>query len=183
MKNRALNLASYSFSEAETLLFDTNIWLYLFPAPSNRPPGYAHQYSSALKRIMQAKSHLALDAFVLSEYLNRYCRIEWKALHVTTYPDFKKFRQSSDCGPVSHNAAAFARKIIQLCSRYDHPFASCDVAQVLDEFESGRQDLNDGLLVETCRYHGWKLVTNDGDFTNGGIEVLTTNPKLLTACS
>ncbi len=27
-----------------------------------------------------------------------------------------------------------------------------------------------------------KIVTNDSDFTVGGIEVLTTNPKLLRAC-
>lgn len=182
MKNRALNLSSYSFSTSEALLFDANIWLYLFPAPSKLPPKYAQQYSSALKRMLQAGSPLVLDALVLSEYLNSYCRIEWKALHLKAHPHFKSFRQSSAFCSVSQNAAVFARKILGLCSRHDHPFAGCNVVQVLNDFETGAQDLNDGLLVETCRHHGWKLVTNDGDFTNGGIEVLTTNPKLIAAC-
>ena len=33
------------------------------------------------------------------------------------------------------------------------------------------------------KVHGWKFVTNDGDFTNGGIEVLTSNPRLLSELS
>ncbi len=76
----------------------------------------------------------------------------------------------------------FARKIIHMCKRHDHPFSGCNVSQILDDFERGTQDLNDGLLIETCRHHGWKFVTNDGDFVTGGIEVLTTNPKLIAAC-
>ena len=39
-----------------------------------------------------------------------------------------------------------------------------------------------GELAETCRHNGWKLVTNDSDFTSGGIEILTTNSKLLADC-
>jgi hypothetical protein len=38
------------------------------------------------------------------------------------------------------------------------------------------------MLVETCRLRGWKLLTNDADMTLGGIELLTSNPKLLAAC-
>ena len=43
-------------------------------------------------------------------------------------------------------------------------------------------NLSNYSLTETCRRNGWKLVTNDADFTTGGIEVLTTNPMLLRAC-
>ena len=32
-------------------------------------------------------------------------------------------------------------------------------------------------------FHDVVLVTNDSDFSSGGIEVLTTNPRLLRACS
>lgn len=177
MRNKARDLSTYAFSKGESLLLDANVWLFLFPAPSDRLPGFAARYSAALKRMLTQGTLLALDALVLSEYLNRYCRIEWKALHATAHPDFKKFRQSSDFSSVGQGAAVFARKILGLCSRHDHPFAGCNVVQVLNDFETEAQDLDDGLLVETCRHHGWKLVTNDGDFTNGGIEVLTTNPK------
>jgi predicted nucleic acid-binding protein len=132
--------------------------------------------------MLAAGSRLVMDAMILSEYLNRYCRIEWNALHKVAYPEFKDFRKSAAFLPVGQAAATFARNMLKLCTRHDHPFAAADVTQVLADFEAGSNDFNDGLLAETCRHHNWKLVTGDGDFTVGGIEVLTTNPKLLAAC-
>ena len=182
MKNKAHDLATYAFAKNEVLLFDTNIWLYLFPAPSNPAPAFTSKYSAALKRMQQVGASLALDVLVLAEYLNAYCRIEWNALHKAKYPQFKKFRQSPQFAAVGAGAALFARNILKLCARHDHPFLKSDIEQVLADFEAGVSDFNDGLLIETCRMNSWKLVTNDGDCTNGGIEVLTSNPKLIAAC-
>jgi len=70
MKNRAHDLTRYAFSGTDTLLFDTNVWLYLFPAPSGPPPGFAASYSAALKQMLAAQVALTLDALVLSEYLS-----------------------------------------------------------------------------------------------------------------
>lgn len=182
MRNKAHNLATYAFASGEPLLLDANIWLYLFPAPSGYPFVHAAGYSAALKQILAAKALIAMDVLVISEYLNRYCRIEWAALHKAKYPDFKQFRKSTDFATVGPQAGSFAKNILGLCSRYDHPFATINVGQVLSDFESGGQDTNDGFLTESCRQHGWKFVTNDGDFTEGGIEVLTNNPKLIAAC-
>lgn len=182
MKNRAYDLATYAFLKDEPLLLDTNVWLYLYPAPSARPSGHAAAYSAALKNMLAVGSRLVMDAMIMSEYLNRYCRIEWNALHKASQPDFKAFRKSPAFRTVGQGAATYARAMLKLCIRHDHPFAAADVARVLTDFEGGANDFNDGLLAECCRHHGWKLVTNDGDFITGGIEVLTSHPDLLKAC-
>ena len=182
MKNKAHDLSAYTFQKEEPFLLDTNVWLYLFPAPSDKATGHAAGYSAATKNMLAAGCYLVMDALILSEYLNRYCRIEWSALHKRTYPDFKAFRKSASFQTVGQGAATFARSMLKLCTRHDHPFSTADVGCVLAEFEAGSSDFNDGLLAETCRHHNWKLVTNDGDFTAGGIDVLTTNPRLLAAC-
>ena len=182
MKNKAYDLSTYSFRKGEPLLFDTNVWIYLFPVPAARAYRYAVKYSSGLKSMLQVGAQPVVDALVLSEYLNRYCRIEWNANHKAKYRDFKAFRVSADFAPVGQAAVVYANRILKLAKRYDHPFSHTNITQVLIDFESGAGDFNDGLLVETCRHHGWKIVTNDSDFTVGGIEVLTTNPKLLRAC-
>jgi len=182
MKNKAYDLTTYAFKKNEALLLDANVWLFLFSAPSDKAIGYGGGYSAALKRMLAARCCLVMDALVLSEYLNRYCRIEWNALHKAAEPDFKKFRNSAAFHTVGQGATTYARSILQVCTRYDHPFATADVMRVLTEFETGAGDFNDGLLAESCRHHNWKLVTHDGDFTAGGIEVLTTNPRLLAAC-
>lgn len=181
MKNKAYNLSEYSVQSGELLLLDANVWLYLLPAPG-LVYRYAAKYSRGLKRMWDAGAELVIDVLVLSEYLNRYCRIVWNARHKRRYPDFKNFRKSSDFVAPGRNAASSARKILNLSRREDHPFAQTDIAHVLTAFEAGAKDLNDALLTETCRRNGWKLVTNDTDFTTGGIEVLTTNPTLLRAC-
>lgn len=182
MKNKAHDISTYAFSEGETFLFDANVWLYLFPGPSGSRPRYIWSYSDALKRMMTAGASVALDAIVLSEYLNRYCRIEWNALYKGNYTEFKVFRCSTDFSNVGQSAALFADRILSISSACDLPFSQVDIKQIISEFESGLSDFNDGLLSQTCRYHGWKLVTNDKDFTNGGIDVLTSNPVLLRAC-
>jgi predicted nucleic acid-binding protein len=182
MKNKAYNLATYAFQKDEPFLLDTNVWLFLYPAPSDKPTRHAASYSEALKGMLSAGSRLVMDAMILSEYLNRYCRIEWYALHKVGYPQFKAFRVSPAFQPVGQGAATFARSMLKLCTRHDHPFAVCNVVQVLADFESGVNDFNDGMFAETCRHNGWKLVTNDKDFTTGGIEVLTSHPILLKAC-
>ena len=181
-KNRAYNLAAYSFTCGEPLLLDANVWLYLYPPPSRSHGRIAAQYSAGLKSMQSAGAALILDAVVLSEYLNTYCRIEWRALHQARYPDFKSFRNSPDFEAIGGGAASFARSMLKLCTCHDHPFSAVDIQEVLAGFEAGETDFNDALLAESCRHNGWKLVTNDGDFTSGGIEILTTHPKLLSVC-
>ena len=182
MKNKAHNLSNYSFRNGESLLFDANVWLYLYPAPSKVGDQLTAEYSRGLKAMLLARAQLVIDALVLSEYMNSYCRIEWRANHMATHPQFKKFRKSENFATVGKKAAEYARHILGLSKRCDLPFTQTDVAQVLTDFETGANDFNDGMLAEICRHYGWKLVTNDSDFTTGGIEVLTMNRKLLRAC-
>jgi predicted nucleic acid-binding protein len=182
MKNKAYNISTYAFSKGETFLFDANVWLFLFPGPSASIPSFFRKYSDAYKRILKAGASVILDAIVLSEYLNGYCRIEWKALHKDKYKNFKDFRCSADFSSVGQIAAYFAKQILSKSIVHDFPFSKLDINQIISDFEGGQSDFNDGLLSQTCRHHGWKMVTDDKDFKTGGIEVLTSNPQLLRAC-
>jgi len=69
-----------------------------------------------------------------------------------------------------------------MCQPLDHPFSEWNHAQMLVDFGTGGADWNDQLLVENCRKHGISPLTNDGDFTEGGISVFTANNRLLVAC-
>lgn len=182
MNNKAHDLSAYSFASGEEILVDTNIWLYLFPAPGNPQSSFASQYSTAFARLVQAKAQPILDPMVLSEYLNRYCRLEWEGNFKTIYPKFKDFRQSPDFPPVVSSAHAFASRIMSFCHVHSVPANELDLNQALAYFVSGQVDFNDALLVDVCKKRNLKLMTNDADFQRGGIEVLTTNPRLLRAC-
>ena len=183
MKNKAYDLFSYTFSTDEQILLDTNIWLYLFPAPGNPPYNFAQQYSTAFANLVSAQAQPVLDPMVLSEYLNRYIRIEWEGSYKSTYLRFKDFRNSPDFSAVASAAETFAKKILSFCQVHSIPASELDLSMALADFSSGNVDFNDAILVDICKKRNLKLMTNDGDFQNGGIEVLTTNPRLLRACS
>lgn len=181
MKNKAYDLASYTFSAGEKILLDTNIWLYLFPA-SGQPDRFAYQYSAAFTRLIAANAQPILSPMILSEYLNRYIRIEWQGGYIDNYPNFKKFRQSKDFTHVAVSVNVFAQKILQHCQVHELAANALNLQQSLDEFATGKIDFNDAVLIDICKQSNFKLMTNDSDFQNGGIEILTTNPALLKAC-
>lgn len=182
MKNKAFNLSSYSFSSGENVFVDANIWLYLFNPPHNPQARFARSYSSAFNNLVRAKAQPVLDPLVLSEYLNRYCRLEYVAGFKNTYREFKGFRKSPDFASVASDAKLFASRIVGLCQIHSTPASDLDLAQALDDFECGQIDFNDAVIVDICKKLNLKLLTNDSDFQTGGIEVLTTNPTLLRAC-
>lgn len=181
-RNRALDVTTYTFQPGERVLVDANIWIYLQPPISKPGPGYSWKYSTALKNLLKAKATPIIETLVLSEYLNRYLRIEYQAGWLAHYKEYKEFRSSSDFATVAAAAIGDARKILQIASPVDTPLSSTDLTCILVETEAGTIDFNDGVLLETCRLRGWKILTNDSDMKLGGIEVLTANPKLLAAC-
>jgi predicted nucleic acid-binding protein len=160
---------------------DTNVWLYLFPAPGNPPFNFAQQYSTAFANLVSAKAQLVLDPIVLSEYLNSYAKIEWRGSY-KFYPTYKEFRNSSDFSAVASAAKIFTKRILSFSQIHSIPANELDINQALIDFQAGGVDFNDALLVDICKKKNLKLMTNDSDFQDVGIEILTTNPRLLRVC-
>lgn len=181
-KNKAHDVSKYAFSKGEPILIDANVWLYLQPPAAQPPPAFAKRYSSALKNILSAGATPVIESIVLSEYLNRYLRLEYDAAWRNAYPKFKDFRKSGYFAPLAQAAVADAKQILKLATPQDTRLPTTDIAAILAETEAGTLDFNDAVLVENCRLNDWKLLTNDGDMTIGGIEVLTTYKPLLAAC-
>lgn len=180
--NKAHDAAFYNFLAGEHILIDANVWLYLLPPAAQPAPWWATAYSGVFSRLLHAKAQPVVEALILSEYLNRYVRLEYDASWRTPYPKFKDFRKSADGISVLHAAVAEIKQILKASAPHTTPLANIDIPGVLGEVQSGTVDFNDGLLIQTCRLNGWKLLTHDHDMTIGGIDVLTTNKKLLQAC-
>ncbi len=181
-KNSAHDAAAYPYQVGEQILIDANVWLYLLPPASQPTPSWAAAYSGTFARLFQARAQPVVDALVLSEYLNRYVRIEYDAAWKKAYPRFKDFRQSNDGANVLQSAVAEVKQILKNSLSRDTHLEKIDMPAVLAAVQSGTVDFNDALLIQNCRLNGWKLLTHDGDMTLGGIDLLTTNKKLLSAC-
>ena len=181
MKNNASHIDNYIFSSSDNLMFDCNIWIYLY-GPGGKPNGrHERTYSAALKKALVAKSTIYLDSLILSEFINRYSRIIYSMRPELSRPkDFKTFRNTADFQSVAADIARSVRRIVSLCQRTDCGFECIDISTVIDQYGKGKSDFNDLIITELCKTRSLLLVTHDNDFAQQGIRLLTANSRLLT---
>jgi len=193
MKNKAHDVSSYSFGGGELILPDANIWLFLYSPATVALPGWRQAqiapYSSAWSDLHSNDAQACLDPLVMCEVVNRLLDEEWARIDPRDargnrrYPNRKKFRKSADYPTAAQSVESTARLILNDATPLDHPAKDWDLDKMLAEFGSSSTDWNDLMIVENCRFHGCKLLTDDSDHTEGGIDVITANPGLIAACS
>ena len=172
------DVRGYSFSSADKLFFDANIWLFIHgPLTHNRRK--ADIYSRAFIDIKQAGCELYIDSHILSEFINTYARWEQKQSKYNG-DTFKAFRNTLDYKVVAKDIANTVTRILKHTKRCCSNFTNIDIESILDVFEKGDSDFNDQLFSEICKNNGFLLLTDDGDFHNEELNVLTANGQLLS---
>lgn len=180
MPTKVCHVDSYEFSESDALFLDTNIWCYLY-APQAPDDWRTKVYSKTLAKILSAKSGIFVDALVISEFINRYARLEYNLLKAEgSTIGFKEYRRSVEFKPVAKEIVATVGRIMKLCHRIESGFSACDIEHLLEEFCKGDSDFNDQVMVELCKAKGFKLITHDSDFKECGVPILTANSRLLS---
>ena len=176
-----------TYDAGHPVFFDANVWLSLYAPPSGGNDRWAEVYSSVFERIIANKVPVLMDATVLGEYINRYCRIEFQAYAEYRYPDrkrtFKDFRTQDfeTYKPIATDAASRVKEMLEIPTlrRINGDFAALDISSMLEEFAEGESDWNDQQIVDLCQRNGCALLTNDADFKDANIDILTCNGKLL----
>ncbi len=170
----------YRFTASDKLLLDANVWLFIF-SPQYRPTDRrTKMYSTALKYMLEAGSTILIDAMVLSEFVNVLAKLAYNSLPATRRPsDFKTFRSSSSFKTTAASIADSCTRILQVVTRIESGFTSCDPADLIRRYQTGRSDFNDLLLTHLCMREALTFVTDDADFRGSGLAILTANANLL----
>ncbi len=174
--DRKIDIKKYSFSINDSLFFDANIWYFIY-GPTDPEDKRSKAYSSALAKILTAKSKIYIDILVLSEFINRYARFHYNL--AGTSDDFKQYRQSEDFVPIAKSIVDACKRILKDCARTDSCFELIDFNTLLVDYESKLCDFNDQILAEICKNKDFKFVTHDADFRVFNISILTANQRLL----
>ena len=173
------DIRKHTFSAADRLLLDANIWLSVY-GPAAMQDTRTSIYSAALRKMLAAKSQVFLDAFILSEFVNRFARFEYDRARIAgEATDFKSFRDSPAFQDVAVEIAISATKIVNMSSRCQWTFMTANVGDLLGDFARTRSDFNDLVLASICREQGLTLVTHDADLKSSGLPILTAHPRLL----
>ena len=80
MPGTVRRLGTYHFRETDRLLFDTNVWLFLYSPQYGPNDNRVRVYSAAVKSALTAHSHIFVDALVLSEFINAWARFMYNKL-------------------------------------------------------------------------------------------------------
>jgi predicted nucleic acid-binding protein len=173
-----LDIRDHLFSSSDRLFFDANIWLYIYGPLACSHPGLQSVYSRALDRMLRAACPIYLDAIVLSEYANRFVRVEKEAGGYGDM-DFKVYRGTDHYRDVAEAVADSIKRIDVLCNHCDSGFEDADVYEMMDRFREESRDLNDLMIEHTCRTGGLTPVTHDGDFAGAPIRIVSANRVLI----
>ena len=173
-----------TFDSQHPVFFDANVWLSIYAPPSDEEEYWKEEYTKILDQVVRHKVPVILDSTVIGEYINRFCRIEFSAYAgPNSKQTFKQFRdnESNIYQPIAQSVAANVKEILELplVKRVNGEFASMDLISMLDEFSTGMKDWNDQQIVDVCKRNACSLVTNDADFKDAEIPILTCNSRLL----
>ena len=178
LNGKTSHVAQYDFTSQDRLFFDANVWLCLYLHQGSDGGYWANLYSDVFDHILGAKSQIYIDVLVVSEFINAYARKEWKDSGL--FPkNFKKFRNAPEFELVAQSIAKLVKRMMQYSSRVESRFPTLDMNKLLRDYATGSLDFNDQVIVEICRRNRFTLVTNDGDFRNQDIPILTANRRLL----
>ena len=92
---------------------------------------------------------------------------------------FKNFRNSPAFRSIAQDTAQRIKEVLSHCSCIASGFETLDTDALIDKYTHGGTDFNDLVIEELCKNRDLKLITDDGDFKNREISVLTANKRLL----
>lgn len=166
-------LQEVSSLKGNGIFFDANILIYLFwPTGSN---DYEENYARVFRALLQQNNPLYVNFWVVSEVINRVIRIEHKKLK----PDgsYKTFRNSeAGKSALEDINLIVANNILTQFNLVSKDYSLSDITSFLTIDEL---DFMDKATVSICQTYNLVLLTNDTDFRNENIKILTGHPKLL----
>jgi hypothetical protein len=128
-------------------------------------------------RMLSRGCHLAVDSNIISEVINVVMRKDWESLmnkHPELgYTDFKDFRDSPQgIAALSEINEVIEDQIFPVIEVVERPYSKSDILKLL---VVNRLDFVDKLLVLLCEEGDYVLLTNDGDFADSEIDILSNN--------
>ncbi len=162
--------------KGRTIFFDANILLSIFYTIA--PNDWAQKnYSRVFAKLIENQNKIAFDVTIVSEVINRALRMEYK-----TYIrkkdinekdlSYKSFRNSEDGKSAWLKTYEMMRDIILPTFSVEE---KCWSKDELDQILTLEGDFNDQLIANLCIERDYVLLTNDADFKNEDLDILSLN--------
>lgn len=179
--NTIINIDDYEIKEGDTFFFDNNIWMYIFCPIGNHGGKRQRIYSKFLKYILSRKRHIYINSLILSEFANRYLKMDFDICNNTQTPQiFKNFKKdyvgSDQFKKTVSDIKKYLTQIIKICQRSSDEFNAINIDEIFKLFE--KIGFNDSYYLFLSNKKNWIIVSDDSDLSKGqipqiGVTVLT----------
>lgn len=167
--------------QSNKVFFDTNIVLSLFTplVLKNNANEYSRLFGDCLKNSIE----MYIDTHVLSEFINKYIRYEYQIyLKINNISPLELKFKSYRSLPEGVKAMELVESIVKnrLLKRFllaRKAFVNGDIAAL--SFSGA--DFNDLIILEICKENALALVTDDSDFLNAEIAIISEKAIYHTA--
>lgn len=173
MPNNIIRISDYSIKAGDTFFFDNNIWMYLLCPIGNFNAKRQKEYSKFLNYIQQRQNHIYINSLVLSEFSNRYLRLDYDITrsdpkNAGQYNDFKKdFVGSNDYKSTVAAIKIQMKNILKICQKCSDEFNSINIDEILSVFTG--IGFNDSYYIHFAKTKNLIIVTDDSDFLKSNI--------------
>ncbi len=179
MSNR-YNLSNISDINNKKIFFDANILIYLFWASGSSY--FENKYAKIYTKLNNQKNIYIIDFVVISEVINRAIRLEHDKYraenninNISDYP-FKKFRDSNDGQEALKDIyTIISSEILENFELIEKKYSKQFLKPLL---VVDKLDFGDKIIVKICDENDYILLTNDKDFKDSNIDILTSNKKI-----
>lgn len=166
-------LQEVSLLNGKDIFFDANVLIYLFwPTGSYY---YEQNYARVFRSLLRQGNGLYVDFIIISEIVNRVLRDEHKKLQPCM--KIKEFRDSPEGQQVLSDIYLIIKSnILSKFIVFGKAFDKNDIEGflVVDQL-----DFVDKATQCICKENSFVLLTNDKDFKDCDLDILTGNPNIL----
>jgi hypothetical protein len=173
MANNIIPVQQYRINSSDIFFFDNNIWMYILCPLGNYNFKRQKAYSQFLSYILSHKLHIFTNSLVLSEFSNRYLKLDFdihrsKPENVGSFKNFKKdYMGSSQCIATITEIKQHLKNILSMCQRCSDEFNSLNLDTVFNLFTS--IGFNDSYYINQAVAKKWIIVTDDSDLVKPNI--------------
>jgi len=177
-----LRLDEIKHLDRKGILFDANIWLYLYCPLGGYNPHIISVYSRCYSDLLRSSNTIFTDVMILSEVANRYLRLafeRYKRDSNQASMDYKRdYRAKDDYRTALGEIHEIIKnKILAKTDVCNSQYTRESLSDLIDE-TNPEIDFNDQHIVKICKDNGLYLLTNDVDFKNAPVDIVSHNRAL-----
>lgn len=161
------------------VFFDANIWIYIFCEIASSKEYLVNKYSAAFRELLKTGNPIFIDLVVISEFVNRYLRVAYNNYvnrnNLNNFYYKKDYRKTEDFKEAWKIICNIIKKdILPKVKIVNFKYDKSSLDKLLDSTNLDT-DFNDNHIINLCKTNNMYLLTNDGDFKNTNLKIITEN--------